>query len=468
VIPFGAYRSLAAEWEDGTYDLMSISTLNARQIVTGKLGSAILQMIVYLSAIAPCVAFTYLLRGVDVVTINYLLFWLCMNSLVLTFFALMLATVTRQRVGQVFISVVLISGCLTNFWGGILFALEEVLDRRFAFSFDDGDFWIASAAMLNVAIGYSLLFFLLARARLMFPSENRSTALRVTMLAHYAMFAGWMGWGWLFESDYEPFVGIPFMIVSAIHWSLMGMFMTCEGAELSPRVKRELPQSFLGRVFLTWFNPGSGTGYLFAAMNLVGAGLLTAAALNWAAYVVADAPSSIAGIDPARIQASRAQSRWYIEGFAGSINLAIIAPCYLIIYLGLGRLLVLFVRRFNEVNMFVGVVFHMGLLAAANLGPLLVQSAIGMIDGHMFTEYSFIQYPAPFWSMTEAVEKPLSPEIVGLKIVLVIAAVIVLAVNLPSIAREIQQLRIAKPRRVEEDDLALHPPPAPQPTSPWG
>src|SRR5207244_3847235 len=120
-----------------------------------------------------------------------------------------------------------------------------------------------------------------ARARLMFPSENRSTALRVTMLAHYAMFVGWMGWGWMYEGRYSPGVGEPFLIIATIHWYVMGIFMTCEGAELSPRVKRDLPQSFLGRLFLTWFNPGSGTGYVFAAINLVGAAMLISVALYW-------------------------------------------------------------------------------------------------------------------------------------------------------------------------------------------
>ena len=35
-------------------------------------------------------------------------------------------------------------------------------------------------------------------------------------------------------------------------------------AALSPRVKRDLPQTLLGRIFLTWFAPGPGTGYMFA------------------------------------------------------------------------------------------------------------------------------------------------------------------------------------------------------------
>ena len=56
VVPYAAFRSLAGEWEDGTFELLSITALSARQIVTGKLASAVLQMMVYYSALAPCTA----------------------------------------------------------------------------------------------------------------------------------------------------------------------------------------------------------------------------------------------------------------------------------------------------------------------------------------------------------------------------------------------------------------------------
>ena len=65
VVPFGAFRSLAAEQETRTFELLSITALGPRQIVAGKLGSAVVQMSVYLSAISPCLGFTYLLRGID-------------------------------------------------------------------------------------------------------------------------------------------------------------------------------------------------------------------------------------------------------------------------------------------------------------------------------------------------------------------------------------------------------------------
>ena len=44
VVPYSAFRSLTAEREDNTYDLLSITTLKPRQIISGKLGSSIVQM----------------------------------------------------------------------------------------------------------------------------------------------------------------------------------------------------------------------------------------------------------------------------------------------------------------------------------------------------------------------------------------------------------------------------------------
>ena len=56
IVPYGAFRSLAGEREDRTYELLSITTLKPRQIISGKLASAVVQMLVYYSAISPCLA----------------------------------------------------------------------------------------------------------------------------------------------------------------------------------------------------------------------------------------------------------------------------------------------------------------------------------------------------------------------------------------------------------------------------
>jgi ABC-type Na+ efflux pump permease subunit len=56
LIPFGCYRSLLAEREQTTFELLSITSLSPRQVIWGKLLSAGLQMFIFYSAIAPFVA----------------------------------------------------------------------------------------------------------------------------------------------------------------------------------------------------------------------------------------------------------------------------------------------------------------------------------------------------------------------------------------------------------------------------
>ncbi len=73
VVPLAAYRSLEGEVDDGTLELLSVTALSPRQIVSGKLASAGLQMLLYFIALFPCVAYAYTLRGVDLPTLALLM-----------------------------------------------------------------------------------------------------------------------------------------------------------------------------------------------------------------------------------------------------------------------------------------------------------------------------------------------------------------------------------------------------------
>ena len=66
IVPMSTFQSLSAEHGDGTLQLISITTMKPSEIIIGKLCSSILQILIYMSVLAPCVTFTFLLRGVDV------------------------------------------------------------------------------------------------------------------------------------------------------------------------------------------------------------------------------------------------------------------------------------------------------------------------------------------------------------------------------------------------------------------
>ena len=254
IVPFGAFRSLAGEQEDRTYELLSITALGPRQIVRGKLGSAVLQMLIYLSAISPCLAFTYMLRGIDFPTILFILFYTILSSLGLSVIGLLLGTLTSERHWQVVLSVLFIAGLLLAGWMGFMATMGMLMWGDMPLT--EPEFWQYCAAWVTGYVSYVLLLFYAAAAQLTFSSDNRSTRLRVTMLLQHVLLVGWMAWFWIGEGRGDEDVLVAFMICIGLHWYVMGIFMTGESAELSPRAKRQLPQSFLGR----GFSPGSTPG----------------------------------------------------------------------------------------------------------------------------------------------------------------------------------------------------------------
>ena len=192
IVPYSAFRSLIAEREDNTFELVAITTLRPRQIVGGKLGSAVAQMVVYFSVVAPCLAFTYLLRGIDVFTICFILFYTLLASLGFSLCALLLATVAKERHWQVMVSVLIIVGLFYVFIGACSICHDLLRSTRSPFN--DPDFWSWNFCLQMAFWSSFVLFYLAAAAQLTFTAENRSTPLRIAMLGAAMLLATWVGY----------------------------------------------------------------------------------------------------------------------------------------------------------------------------------------------------------------------------------------------------------------------------------
>jgi hypothetical protein len=440
VVPYAAFRSLASEREDNTYDLLSITTLKPRQIISGKLGSSIVQMAVYFSAITPCLAFTYLLRGVDVPTILVLLVFTFFGSLGLSMVGILLATLSEQRFAQVFVSVAFVALLLWIFFGSVTIATEVI---QFSSSWIGGEeFWIATCAMATAYFTTFALAFFAAAGMITFTSENRSTPLRICMLVQQAAWAGWMGYAWIY-SDFESEALLILVTFAGAYWYGMGTLLTAEKPGMSQRVKRRLPSNTMGRAFLTWLNPGPASGYMFVVANATALGALCIFGMVCSGF----APRAVGG--------------W--PGIDEVLFLLLIGWGYLVAYLGLGLLLVRLLRRFATVTMLASVLIHFLLLLAGSGIPTAIQL---MSVELRFVEYSFLQITNPVWSLAHVGDGGM---IEGQVLVIVVPAVAicVLLLNLRGVVRELQQVRIAPPPRVVEDEEELHPPPPMMPTSPW-
>jgi hypothetical protein len=443
VVPYAAFRSLAAEREDNTYDLLSITTLRSRQIISGKLGSAVVQMGVYFSAITPCIAFTYLLRGIDLPTIAVLLTYLFFWSLGLSMFGILLATLTKRRFTHVFISVALVGGLLWLFVVAIFETSMPMIQTSYSYLYTS-DFWIGIGMFATAYLTFFALAYFAAAGMISFPSENRSTALRICMIVQLAAYVGWVSAFWI--HDTYQLRGILYTsMIAGFYWYVMGALLTAERPGMSQRIKRRLPHSFLGRMFFSWFNPGPASGYMFAVANVTAMLLVWLYAVNFSGPAAASTKPAWPTLD----------DTWYS---------LVIGWGYLVAYLGIGLLVITALRRVAVVTMLACVLIHFLLLLAGFGIPYAIKSmSIELRD----VDYTFLQITDPFLSLHHVASDGVLPDSAKLLVIVPGTAICVLLANMPAVIRELRVVREAAPKRVLEDEAALHPEPAPQPTNPW-
>jgi hypothetical protein len=84
-----------------------------------------------------------------------------------------------------------------------------------------------------------------------------------------------------------------------------------------------------------------------------------------------------------------------------------------------------------------------------------------------YLDYSYLQIANPMWSLIHVANGGAFTDGNVLVLVVPAAAICILLLNLRKVIRELQQVRIAPPPRVVEDEAVLHPPPEMRPQSPW-
>jgi hypothetical protein len=248
---------------------------------------------------------------------------------------------------------------------------------------------------------------------------------------------GWFTVAWKIAPYYDRESILIFVIIAGIHWYAMGALMTGEMPRLSSRVKRRLPRTFLGRMFFTWFFPGPGTGYMLAICGQFST-LLTAGT----AYLILETagaakvmPSRTGGLTPERL---------FIYG--------VLALSYATLYLGLGLFFLRMMRRLTTVGLLLSVLLQLVFILFGCLVPLVIQMSLPHLYGDT---YSLLHITNPFWTLSEICSGSRLSQIPTVLIFVPVAAAGTFVINLPTVVREIRNLRIVEPQRVIEEDVTL-------------
>lgn len=312
IVPVSAFFSLGTEWEEHTYDLLSISDLKPRQVVIGKLLSVGIEALLYFSAFAPILVFAFLLRGIDVVAMFVLLGLTLAASLSASALALALSSLVRARVARVLFLCLLAIGSIA------LVILASSLARYFVLRGRmDEEVLVVTLAVILAAF---LVGTTIACERLAHPEENHSTGPRLLVTALFATFLGVCAWaGWRAGSGVPDFaepamVGLFLVAISHV-------FFTTEREEMSRRTAQHVPPNPILAILSMPFLPGGGRAlFLF--------GLLTAAAAWVTALLV---PGDPAG--PVPMFHARHPHGWQVER-------VVYFGCWLFSFLALGSWLV--------------------------------------------------------------------------------------------------------------------------------
>ena len=454
IVPFSAYRSLTREFEDGTIQLVSITTMRPWQIVAGKLGSALLQMLVYLSVLAPCIAFTYLLRGIGINQIVIGTTICVAGSICLTVVGLFLAGTTRSGALNIFMSVVFVVALAGVYLLWISIVSELTNGRMIsgdAFWEDEGP--IILFGFIAFFGSTALLLFLSAASQISFPSENRSTATRVMMLIQQVLFFAWFIGMMLSNASNQSYSDEMPIVVGFIYghyWLLMGFLMSGESFPLSQRVRRSLPTTFLGKSFFSLFMPGPGRGFLFSVANVVActiAGCLFLLTMFWGNPITLISFAGGAG------QPIAAFDYQVLEGC-----LTLLGTCvYICWFLAVVYLVMVFRRRWpsvraSKINSLIALLAGVILIVSCCLTGYWLQ--LNLL-GH--DNYSMLQLFNWHWTTVEMADNSLTEAFAAASLFAMFAAPVI-AVAIAIASRELLVEPTSTPERVIED----HAPPEDQ------
>ena len=425
IIPFSAFRSMIIESEERTFELVSISALSARQIVNGKMASALLQTIIYLATLTPCFVITYLLRGVLLSSILYYLIFTLLLSVTLTAVSILVASIGRAKLLQVISSIALLAGLLFAAFTWSMVTVNTLV------------FWDFAGWGLNVVIGVTMLtctlvpFCLIsATAAIDFPSENHATALRIRLTI---FLYNCLGWGmWIALAAEEDEACYTFICVGLALFLLVGSFVVSENGIISPRAQRTLPRTVVGRIFGTWFFPGAGLGYVYMCC------MFTGWTIAWIALA---------------LLAPNFQMR--INETEQIIAMSLLCWLYFLFYNGLARLLMLAIPKTVSGRMVMGFLLQAILVLAGVAVPMIV---ISLLNGFRQPDYGWHQFPNIVWTIGEVSSTGIA-SVAPSFLLLALFAIPIFGLNLLLCGRDVLLVRIHVPGRLKEEIQANQPEP---------
>jgi len=265
IVPLGAFNALRIERLEQTLELITLTALTPRRVVIGKLLAQAVKLVTLFAAMAPFIAMSFLLGGIDFLTILLLLAILFIGSLWMSSAALFLSSLLKSRamVGLAFAGGILVLFFVFGVGRGLMFYLSRgvfTLGPVFGIGFTDP--WWALAALTTFCLATMVNLVLLAENRLALAAPNRVTPLRVGFLVQFLLIVAWALSFIKTPATVRPEAVMMLGVLGGLHLALVAMFAVTEDLVVAR------PPVGSRRRLLGPFYPGGGRGALYVLAQM--------------------------------------------------------------------------------------------------------------------------------------------------------------------------------------------------------
>jgi hypothetical protein len=276
-IPLYTGVRVASERQANSLDLLYVSTLSPARIILGKFLCSAYIVLLFFSACMPFMAFTSLLRGVDMPTVLFILAFLFLIVCAANLVAIFLACLPASRPFKVLFA---IAGFFLSFWVILPIGFSFYIMRTgIGGMMGDPNFWIGVLTTVLLAVAVGGLFFLLSVALISPPSANRAWPLRLYLTVFWLL-GGGLAFGWCARTGQSDRVAI--WSYSTYAFLVPALLVVISNSDqFSLRVRRKIPGSRLKRCCAFLFFNGAAGGLCWLALLVLATGAVTACARAW-------------------------------------------------------------------------------------------------------------------------------------------------------------------------------------------
>ncbi len=265
-IPLYLGLRVAGERQENNPDLLYVSTLSPARIIRGKFYCGAYMALLFFSACLPFMAFTNLLRGVDLPTVFFILGYLFLAVCAANMIAIFLACLPLSRPFKVLL---VIYGFFQSF--GLIVPLVvmsfELMRSGVGSMMAGRDFWIYTSSVVGSGLAITGLFFFLSVALISPPSSNRALPVRIYLTVIWLL-GGLLAFGWVVQTGDAAVMFYSWTYPTFVLMMLALLVTISNSDTISQRVRRTIPQSGLKRSVAFILYNGAAGGLVWVAVIL--------------------------------------------------------------------------------------------------------------------------------------------------------------------------------------------------------